>query len=49
MDKMRIESKGPGVEIEIRGIVGVVNEILIDQTGEQVIAVNVEMDQSLKH
>ena len=46
--KCGIESEGPEVETEIRGIVGVVTEIVINQMGE-VIAVNVEIDQVLIH
>ena len=37
------------METEIRGIVGVGSEIVIDQIGEEVVAVNVEIDQGLKH
>ena len=46
---MEKESEGPEVETEIRGAVGVVNEIMIDHIGEEAIAVNVEIDQGLKH
>ena len=37
------------METEIRGIAGVVSEMVIDQIGEEVIAVNIEIDQDLKH
>ena len=43
------ESKGPEVETEIRGIVEVMNKIMIDQIGEEAIAVNVEIDQDSEH
>ena len=47
MDKIEIESEGPEVETEIRGIVGVVIKIMIDKIGE-VIAMNIEIDQGTK-
>ena len=31
------------------GIVGVMNEIVIDHIGEEAVAVSVEIDQGLKH
>ena len=37
------------METETRGIVEVVMEITIDQIGEEVIAMNVKIDQGLKH
>ena len=44
MDKIEIESKGLEVETRIRGVVGVVIEIMIDEIREEVIAMNVEID-----
>ena len=43
------ESQGPEVETEIRGVVGVVNEIVIYKVGEKAVAVNVDIYQGLKH
>ena len=48
MDEMKKESKDPQVETEIRGTVGIMNEIMIDQIGDKAIAVNVVINQGLK-
>ena len=49
MNEKEKESKGPEVETQIRGLVEVVKDIVIDQIGEKAKAVNVEIDQGLKH
>ena len=49
MVKIEIESKGPEVETKKRDVVGVVIKIVIDQIGQVIIAMNVEIDQGLKH
>ena len=49
MDKREIESNVPEVETEIRGVVGVMIKIVIDQIGKEVIAMNIEIHWRLKH
>ena len=44
-----IESKGPEVETEIRSIVGVMIKNVIEQIGGEVVAMNMEIEQGLKH
>ena len=49
VDKGEIESEGPEVETKIRGIEGALIKNVIDQIGEEVIAMNIETDQGLNY